>query len=121
MVIINIFISVSLFSSYGFIIIPVATSIAAWIGVLIYIYLLNKKKSLLLHIQLIPNSLKILASTIIMSLILVIALNNYSDYLDYTYKFKAIYLLSIVGFTGIVYLISCYLFGMLKIKNYKAN
>ena len=121
MVIINIFISVSLFSSYGFIIIPVATSIAAWIGVLIYIYLLNKKKSLLLNIQLIPNSLKILASTIIMSLILVIALNNYSDYLDYTYKFKAIYLLSIVGFTGIVYLISCYLFGMLKIKNYKAN
>ena len=56
-----------------------------------------------------------------MSLILVIALNNYSDYLDYTYKFKAIYLLSIVGFTGIVYLISCYLFGILKLKNYKTN
>ena len=44
MVIINISISVSLFSSYGFIIIPIATSISTWIGVLIYIYLLNKKK-----------------------------------------------------------------------------
>jgi hypothetical protein len=41
--------------------------------------------------------------------------------LDYTYKFKVIYLLLIVGFTGIVYLISCYLFGILKIKNYKTN
>ena len=51
MVIINISISVSLFSSYGFIIIPIATSISTWIGVLIYIYLLNKKKSLLLKMN----------------------------------------------------------------------
>ena len=31
------------------------------------------------------------------------------------------YLLIIVGFAGIVYLISCYLLGLLKIKNYKTN
>ena len=118
---INICISVSLFSSFGFIIIPIATSIATWIGVLFYIYLLNQKKSLLLNIQLINSFLKILASTIIMSFILVLALNNYADSLDYTHKFKAIYLLSIVGFAGIVYLLSCYLLGILKIKNYKIN
>jgi putative peptidoglycan lipid II flippase len=118
---INISISVSLFSSFGFIIIPIATSIATWIGVLFYIYLLNQKKSLLLNIQLINSFLKILVSTIIMSFILVLALNNYVDYLDYTHKFKAIYLLSIVGFAGIVYLLSCYLLGILKIKNYKIN
>jgi putative peptidoglycan lipid II flippase len=121
MVIINISISVSLFSNFGFIIIPIATSIATWFGVLFYVYLLNQKKSLLLNDQLIPNFVKILVSTIIMSFILVLALNNYASYLDYTYKFKAIYLLSIVGFTGIVYLLSCYLFGILKIKNYKIN
>ena len=121
MVIINISISVSLFSNLGFIIIPIATSIATWIGVLIYIYLLNKKKSLLLKIGLISNIIRILSSTIVMSLILVIALNNYADYLDYMYKFKAIYLISIVGFAGIVYLITCYLLGILKIKNYKTN
>ena len=78
MVAINISISISLFSSLGFIIIPIATSIATWIGVLIYIYLLNQKKSLLLNIQLLPNFLKILVSTIIMSFILVLALNNYT-------------------------------------------
>jgi len=121
MVTLNISISLSLFPSFGFLIIPISTSIATWTGVLFYIYLLNQKKSLLLNIQLIPNFLKILASTIIMSLILILALNNYAGYLDYTYKFKVIYLLLIVGFTGIVYLISCYLFGILKIKNYKTN
>ena len=117
----NISISLSLFPSFGFIIIPISTSIATWIGVLFYIYLLNQKKSLLLNIQLIPNFLKILVSTIIMSFILILALNNFAGYLDYTYKFKVIYLLLIVGFTGIIYLISCYLFGILKIKNYKTN
>ena len=120
-VIINIVISVSLFSRFGFIIIPIATSTSTWIGILIYIHLLNQKKSLLLNIQLIPNFLKILASTIIMSFILILALNYYADYLDYTHRFKIVYLLSIVGFTGIVYLLSCYLMGVLKIKNYKTN
>ena len=121
MVVINISISVSLFSSIGFIIIPIATSTATWIGVLIYIYLLNKKNFLLLKTELMPNLIKILFSTIIMSLILNLALNNYASYLDYAYKFKAIYLISIVGFAGIVYLLSCYLLGILKIKNYKTN
>ena len=118
---INISISVSLFSDFGFIIIPIATSIATWLGVLVYIYLLNKKNSLLLKIELIPNLIKILCSTIIMSFILTVVLDNYASYLDYTYKFKAIYLISIVGFTGIVYLLSCYLLGTLKIKKYKTN
>ena len=121
MVIINISISVSLFASYGFIIIPIATSISTWIGVLIYIYLLNEKNSLLLNKKLIPNFIKILASTIIMSIIMVLLINNYESYLNYSYKFKAIYLLSIVGFVGIVYLLSCYLFGILKLKDYKTN
>ena len=121
MVVINISISVSLFSNFGFIIIPIATSIATWSGVLIYIYLLNQKKFLLLKIQLIANFFKILTSTIIMSFILVIALDNYASYLNYMYKFKAIYLISIIGFAGIVYLLSCYLLGILKIKNYKIN
>jgi len=118
-VVINTTICVSLFTYFGFIIIPISTSISTWIGVLIYIYLLHQKKFLLLNIQLLPNLIKILVSTMIMSIILVLLLNNYENYLNYLYKFKAIYLFSIVGFTGIVYLLSCYLFGMLKVKNYK--
>jgi len=120
-VIVNISISASLFKNFGFIIIPIATSISTWIGVLIYIYWLNKRKSLLLNIELVPNFLKILTSSIIMSLILILALKHYTFYLNYSYNYKAIYLISIVGFAGSVYLLSCYLLGILKIKNYKTN
>jgi len=118
---INVSISLSLFSKIGFLIIPIATTISTWVGVLIYIYLLSKKKSLLLNKQLIPNFIKILVSTLIMSIIMVLLLNNYENYLNYLFKFKAIYLLLIVGFVGIIYLLSCYLFGILKVKNYRTN
>ena len=120
-VILNIFISVSLFSKIGFIIIPIATSISTWIGVFIYLYLLNLKKALLLKNQLIFNFIKILVSTILMSLVLSLALDSYANYLEYFYKYKAIYLISIVSFVGILYLLSCYLLGILKLKNYKTN
>ena len=56
-----------------------------------------------------------------MAFVLVLALKNYSSYLDYAYDYKSVYLLFIVGFVGIVYFISCYFLGLLKIKNYKAN
>ena len=120
-VILNIFISVSLFSKIGFIIIPIATSISTWIGVFIYLYLLNLKKALLLKNQLIFNFIKILVSTILMSFVLLFALDSYANYLEYFYKYKALYLISIVSFVGILYLLSCYLLGILKLKNYKTN
>ena len=41
--------------------------------------------------------------------------------LKYTNKFKSIYLLFIVSFVATIYLISCYLLGILKIKSYKIN
>ena len=52
---------------------------------------------------------------------LILLLDKYSIYLNYTYAYKSIFLLIIVGFVGIVYLVSCYLLGLLKIKNYKTN
>ena len=58
---------------------------------------------------------------VLISLARVFALDFYSDYLDYTYKYKSIYLLLIVGFVAGFYLISCYLVGILKTKNFKTN
>ena len=120
-VFLNILISVSLFNKIGFIIIPLATSISTWVGVFIYIYLLNSKKILLLKNQLMKNFIKILISTIIMSFILIFSLNKFAHYLVYSYDFKAVYLISIVSFVGMFYLLSCYLLGILKLKNYKTN
>ena len=120
-VFLNILISVSFFNKIGFIIIPIATSISTWVGVFIYIYLLNNKKILLLKNRLMINFIKILISTIIMSSILLFSLDKFSNYLDYSYNYKAVYLISIVSFVGIFYLLSCYLLGILKLKNYKTN
>ena len=120
-VFLNILISVSFFNKIGFIIIPIATSISTWIGVFIYMYLLNSKKILLLKNQLMVNFIKILISTIIMASILIFSLNKFVNYLDYSYNYKAVYLISIIAFVGMFYLLSCYLLGILKLKNYKTN
>ena len=119
-VFLNILISVCFFNKIGFIIIPIATSISTWIGVFIYIYLLNSKKILLLKNSLMANFIKILISTIIMVSILIFSLNSFANYLDYSYNYKAVYLISIIAFVGMFYLLSCYLLGILKVKNYKA-
>ena len=120
-VLLNILISITFFSRIGFIIIPIATSISTWFGVFIYIYLLNNKNFLLLKDYLPKNIAKIILSTILMSIILIFMLDTFVDYLDYTYKYKSVYLLIIVGFVASVYLISCYLIGVLKIRNFRTN
>ena len=120
-VILNILISVSFFNKIGFVIIPIATSISTWVGVFIYIYLLNNKKILLLKNQLMINFIKILISAIIMSCILLLSLNKFANYLDYSYNYKAVYLILIVSFVGMFYLLTCYLLRILKLKNFKTN
>ena len=120
-VVLNAFISISFFNRVGFLIIPIATSISTWVGVLIYLYLLNKSNFLFLKNKLLLNILKIIISTIIMSTLLVLVLKQYADYLNYTYMFKSIYLFIIVGFTAGIYLLSCYLLGLLKIRYYKTS
>ena len=120
-VLLNIIISITYFNKVGFIIIPIATSISTWIGVFCYIYLLNLKNFLLIKDYLPKNILKIILSTVLMSFLLIYALQYFAYNLDYNYKYKSIYLLLIVGIVGVIYLISCYLFGVLKIKNFKTN
>ena len=120
-VVLNILISVIFFNSLGFIIIPIATSISTWVGIIVYIYLLNNDHILILQKKLYYNTSKILISSIIMFFVLELSLEKYSNYLEYEYTYKSVYLISIVGFAGAVYLLSCYLFGLLKIKNYKTN
>ena len=120
-VFLNVSISLSFFDKLGFIIIPIATSLSTWIGVVIYLFLLARRKYLLLQLKMFHNCIKITISSLIMSVALIFALDKYASYLNYDYIYKSIYLIIIVGFVGAVYLLSCYLFGLLKIKNYKTD
>ena len=120
-VFLNILISLSFFSRIGFTIIPIATSISTWVGVIVYLYVLNKSDFLLFSKKLFFNALKIILSSIIMAIILIFIIESYKSYFDYNYIYKSVYLLIIVGFAGIIYLLSCYLLGLFKIKDYKTN
>ena len=117
----NVFISLAFFDKVGFVIIPVATSISTWAGVIIYIYLLIQKNYLFYKENLKTNILKISLCSILMSFVLIFLLNNFAGYLEYSYKFKVVYLFLIVSFAASVYLITCYLAGILKTKNFKTN
>ena len=72
-VLLNIILSVSFFNKLGFIIIPIATSISTWVGVIIYIYFLSIKNYLLLKNYLPKSIFKIILSSILMSFILIFA------------------------------------------------
>ena len=118
-VFLNIAISLIFFNHIGFLIIPIATSISTWVGVLIFLYFLKKRNYLFIQNKLLFNTLKIVISSILMAVLLILALEKYSSYLEYAYTYKTIYLLIILSFVGIVYLLLCYLLGLLKVKNYR--
>ena len=120
-VLFNVSLSIVFFRQIGFIIIPIATSISTWIGVIVYYILLNRKKYIIVDFLLIKNILKIVVSTISMSVILFFSLNYFQESMEYYNNYKSIYLLIIIGFVSTIYLLLCYFLGVLKTKNYKTN
>ena len=119
--ILNVIISVYYFKEIGFIIIPIATSISTWLTVIIYFILLIKYDFLKLDSFPLFNFLKIIFSAIIMSFILFYGLDFFEDKFIYSNNYKSIYLLIMVSLAAGIYLMSCYLLGLLKIKNFKTN
>ena len=120
-VILNVLISVTYFREVGFVIIPIATSISTWVSVIFYLILLNKSKFLIIKNLPYINIFKIIFSTTTMSVALYYGLDLFEDKLIYNNNYKSIYLLIMVSLMAIIYLISCYFFGLLKSKNYKTN
>ena len=117
--IINIVISISLFKKYGFVIIPIATTISTWVATLLYFVLLKKEKFLVFQNKTFINLLKILIATTLMCFFLYSGLEYFEDKLQYTYHFKLIYLLIMVGLSAVIYLLVANLLGILKLKSYK--
>ena len=117
--VVNIIISVSLFEKYGFIIIPIATSVSTWIAVLTYFYLLNNKKFINFENKTLLNLLKISFAVILMCFFLYFSLDYFEDKFEYTYNFKLIYLLIVVGLSAGIYLFATNLLGVLNLKSYK--
>ena len=116
---INIIISLSFFKKYGFVIIPIATSLSTWFAVIIYFIFLNKNKIIFLKNIFTSNLLKIIIATFLMTIFLYNGLNYFEDKFEYSNKFKLIYLLIVVGLSSALYLIITKVLGVLNLKSYK--
>ena len=90
---INILISVSLFNRVGFIIIPISTSIASWLNVLLLYFFIVKKDFFIFNDIFKFRFPRIIFSTIIMGIIFYLLLNQFSFQLNYNQNFKFFYLL----------------------------
>ena len=120
-VFLNILISVIYLKELGFIVIPIATSIATWSAVIIYLVLLIKLKYFKTSSIFYTNFSKTVISVIIMSLLLNFLINFFEDKLVYTNYYKSFYLIMIVSLTATVYLLSARLLGVFKVKNFNTD
>ncbi len=120
-VVLNVSISLIFFERVGFLIIPLATSIATWTAVFIYLVLLSKHDYFKFKTFLIVNVIKIITSALIMVLFLHFGINFFEDNLIYDNYYKSFYLIMLIVFAAIIFLIISNLLGVLKIKNFKTN
>ena len=109
------------FRSIGFLIIPIATSIAAWSSVLIYLILLTKNKHINTEFFFNKNYAKICLASLIMAIALYFGINFFEDKLIYSNYYKSFYLIILIILSAIIYLIITKLLGILKFKNFKAS
>ena len=115
-VVLNIIISVSLFSKIGFIIIPISTSISSWFNAIV-LYIFSRKKNYFTFNNIFLFRFpRILFSSLIMGLIFYYLLGNFSENLLYSENFKFIYLLLTILITLI-----CYVFVSIATKAFKLS
>ena len=120
-VFLNILISLTYFKEVGFVIIPIATSISTWAGVLTYSILLIKFKYFSFESTFSFNLLKVVISLVIMTLALYYSINFFEDKLIYSNYYKSIYLITIIILTAGIYLLLARLLGVFRLKNFITN
>ena len=118
-VIINVSISIYYFRDFGFIIIPIATSISSWINALLLYYYLNHKKFFKVSLSLIFQLFKISFSVLLMALFLFSSINFFSVQLEYDSNFKVVYLLLLVISSAIIYFAISLLTKAFKLSDIK--
>ena len=102
---INILISVSLFNRFGFIIIPISTSIASWFNALLLYFFMIKKNFFIFNDIFKFRFPRIIFSTIIMGIIFYLLLNQFSFQLNYNQNYKFFYLLLNIFIALITYIL----------------
>ena len=115
----NIMISVSLFSRFGFIIIPIATSISSWINVLMLYYFIKKRDLHIFDSKFIYKFPRMILSVVVMGIVLYLLLGFFADKFDYNESWKFIYLFIIVIVSLISYFLISNFSGAFKFRDIK--
>jgi len=118
-VLVNIIISVSLFGKFGFIIIPIATSISSWLNVLMHFYFIKKRNLHSFDNKFIYKLPRIILSVVVMGIILYLQLGFFSSKFDYNESWKFIYLFIIVLISLISYFLVSNFLGAFKFRDIK--
>ncbi len=118
-VILNIVISVYYFSSVGFIIIPIATTISSWFNsVILFIYLSNKNLFRFNKIFLV-NFIKIVFASFLMGVFFNYLIFTFKNQLSYEFDFKSIYLILSVILGLIFYLLVSFVIKAFNLSDVK--
>ena len=117
--ILNISISVSLFKDFGFVIIPIATSISSWVNVVLQYYFIKKSDFHNFDSKFISKFPRIILSVVVMGIILYLLLGFFANKFDYNESWKFIYLFIIVIISLISYLLISNFSGAFKFKDIK--
>jgi putative peptidoglycan lipid II flippase len=115
----NVIISVSLFDTFGFIIIPIATSISSWLNVLAHYYFIKKRNLHMFDSKFVYKFPRMILSVVVMGIILYLLLGFFSDKFNYNESWKFIYLFIIVIISLISYFLISNFSGAFKFKNIK--
>jgi len=116
-VFLNILISVYYFNEFGFIIIPIATTISSWFnGILLFVFLKNKNLFSFNKIFF-TKFIKIFIASILMGFIFQFLLNFFQNELAFEQKAKSFYLIlsALLGLAS--YLLICYFIKAFKISD----
>jgi len=118
-VFLNILISISFFEKFGFIIIPIATSISSWVNVLLHYYFIKKRNLYSFDKTFIYKFPRIILSVVVMGVVLYLLLGFFSDKFGYNESWKFIYLFIIVIISLLSYFLISNFSGAFKFKDIK--
>ena len=118
-VILNIIISITLFSKLGFVIIAISTSISSWINVLMHYYFIRKRNLHVFDNKFFYKILSTILSVVVMGITLYLLLGFFSDKFVYNESWKFIYLFIIVSISLISYFLASNFSGAFKFKDIK--
>ena len=118
-VILNISISLFYFNEFGFIIIPIATSISSWFNsILLFLFLKNQNLFFFNKIFFV-KFIKIIIASILMGLFFNFLLNFFQNELAFSHNIKSLYLILSVILGLLFYLFICYLIKAFKMSDIK--